>query len=663
MDSASSSVYTDECRSAAVDYRERCGWSVIPLRGKVPTGPWAQFQERRPTMEEIERQEWPGIGVVTGAVSGVVVLDADSARAVEELKRRGHPPTPMARTARGVHAYFKHPGEELPTQIGLGDGLDLKGDKSYVVAPPSRHPSGANYEWIIPPAEAEPAELPEWIMASVRVRGRKIRAEDVGEKIANGSRNRKLFSLAGTLRRRGLDEAAIFAALLGINETKCETPLDEAEVRKIAESAARYEPAEPLTDDGSVYSDHTGGEFDRNKSRLPIKTVEEVVSEAGEGPSWVIENVLARDALTDFSGLAKKGGKTTYWCHAIAAGARGDDHAGFATEPAKYLYLTEQGNNFADALRDSGLVDHPDHIRVVQFKDVSAVEWDSLIREAGATTKRLGFDALIVDTFAVFAKLKGSEENDSGAVGDRMRVLRLVAQTHHIAVALVRHAGKDGTPRGSSAFEAEADICVTISRPEGRHAPTVRKLSGVGRYGEWERNIQLHEGRYISLGTDDKVEFNKAVKFVKATLPDSPEAGMKKQGLLDRREGPDKDISSATLARALQWLVKQGDVGEKQLMNERGKPKVYWLAFKPRGGGKEGGDIYFDQTPPPTNGFDRNKPEAEATPRNDTLIPDYHAKVEDRMAGLEARCTHGFGHGKGCYVCDPEHPYKKGAVS
>ena len=71
--------------------------------------------------------------------------------------------------------------------------------------------------------------------------------------------------------------------------------------------------------------------------------------------------------------MAKKGGKATFWCHAIAAGAKGEDHAGFATEAVKYLYLTEQGNNFAEALRSSGLEQYPDHISIVQFKDVSAV--------------------------------------------------------------------------------------------------------------------------------------------------------------------------------------------------------------------------------------------------------------------------------------------------
>jgi hypothetical protein len=306
-------------------------------------------------------------------------------------------------------------------------------------------------------------------------------------------------------------------------------------------------------------------------------------------------------------------------------GAR--DHAGFATDPAKYLYLTEQGGNFADALRESGLAEHPDHIRIVQFKDVTKVEWERLIRQAGAETKRLGFDVLAVDTFAVFARMKGTEENDSGAVGDRMRVLRLAAQKYELAVVLIRHAGKDGTPRGSSAFEAEADICVTISRPEGRHPPTVRKLSRVGRYGEFERNAQLHEGRFISVGSDDRVEFNRAVRFVKAILPDTPKAGMKRQDMLNMRSDGDGEISAATLGRALAWLVKQGDVGEKQIMDQRGKPKVYWLAYKPPGGPDKGGDIYFDQTPPTYNGNDRNKPEAPIAPRDNGLSVDQLRRI------------------------------------
>jgi hypothetical protein len=308
--------------------------------------------------------------------------------------------------------------------------------------------------------------------------------------------------------------------------------------------------------------------------------------------------------------------------------------------------------NYTDELEDedaiAGLAEHPDHIRIVQFKDVTTIEWERLIRQAGAETKRLGFDVLAVDTFAVFARMKGTEENDSGAVGDRMRVLRLVAQKYDLAVVLIRHVGKDGTPRGSSAFEAEADICVTICRPEGRHAPTLRKLSGVGRYGEFERNVQLHEGRFISVGSDDRVEFNRAVRFVKAILPDTPEAGMKRQDMLDMRSDGDGEISAAPLGRALAWLVKQGDVGEKQIMDQRGKPKVYWLAYKPAGWPDKGGDIYFDQTPPTYNGNDRNKPEAPGADPEDGFTEEQLRRIRKlTREGMSERLAREQELGKG----------------
>jgi AAA domain len=352
-----------------------------------------------------------------------------------------------------------------------------------------------------------------------------------------------------------------------------------------------------------IYSRHTHEGFGENKLTLPIKTVEELLAEASEETPWVIENLLAPGAVTDFSGKAKQSGKTTFWCHAIKACAEGEEHAGFRTVPAKYLYLTEQGNNFANALRDSGLSEFPDYVRIVQFKDVTAVLWEDLIRQAGAEAKRRGMDVLIVDTFAIFARLKGSEENDSGPVGDKMRVLREIAQKFDLAVVLIRHAGKDGTPRGSSAFEAEADICVTLSRPEGRHDPRVRRITGIGRYGEWERNVQLVGRRFISLGTDSKVEFIKAVKFIKSVLPDSPEGDMKKQDLMDRRTGEDEKITARTMDRALAWLVEKGDVGEQQMMHQRGKPKVYWNAYNPPGGDAS---IHSRQSPS-SNGENKSK--------------------------------------------------------
>ena len=59
-------------------------------------------------------------------------------------------------------------------------------------------------------------------------------------RIRNGQRNVKLTSIAGTMRSQGLSKEAIEAALLEHNRPKCDPPLDDAEVRRIAASVSRY---------------------------------------------------------------------------------------------------------------------------------------------------------------------------------------------------------------------------------------------------------------------------------------------------------------------------------------------------------------------------------------------------------------------------------------
>ncbi|MBE9552866.1 MAG: bifunctional DNA primase/polymerase, partial [Proteobacteria bacterium] len=66
----------------AAEYLVR-GWAVVPIAagGKHPLVRWQTFQERLPTGKELEDwfTRWPdaGVGIVTGAVSNLVVLDVD----------------------------------------------------------------------------------------------------------------------------------------------------------------------------------------------------------------------------------------------------------------------------------------------------------------------------------------------------------------------------------------------------------------------------------------------------------------------------------------------------------------------------------------------------------------------------------------------------------
>jgi len=238
-------------QQSAAWFRKR-GWQPIPTRrrSKAPKLPEGhEFLSRKATDEEFAAFDFShGVGVVTGQLSGVIVLDDDDGQTIKE--RGWHVPlTPTVKTKRGHQYYFACPAGGLPT-FDVAEKLEVRGDGAYVLAPPSVHPSGQPYDWVISPEEVDLADPPAWLLEKARSRDRRLVAEDVGESIPHGSRNKTLFSIAGSLRRRGLDEVSMAAALLGINATKCETPLPEDEVRQIAHSAARYEPAAQLGEDG-----------------------------------------------------------------------------------------------------------------------------------------------------------------------------------------------------------------------------------------------------------------------------------------------------------------------------------------------------------------------------------------------------------------------------
>ena len=76
--------------SNALAYLNR-GFSVIPVRpDKKPFIRWEAYQNRRPTEDEIRQwwTKWPNamIGIVTGSISGIDIMDTDSQEADEELQ-------------------------------------------------------------------------------------------------------------------------------------------------------------------------------------------------------------------------------------------------------------------------------------------------------------------------------------------------------------------------------------------------------------------------------------------------------------------------------------------------------------------------------------------------------------------------------------------------
>ncbi len=154
-------------RAEAAAYHRR-GLCPIPTKrnSKKPNLEELEPYLTRPaTKEELGSWSWPGVGVVTGPLSGILVLDVDGPEGEAELKKHGHPVTPMVRTAGGgLHLYFKHPDKDIRTGIRVAPGLDVKASGGYVVAPPSVGENGKPYEWVVGLEDAEPADPPEWLL-------------------------------------------------------------------------------------------------------------------------------------------------------------------------------------------------------------------------------------------------------------------------------------------------------------------------------------------------------------------------------------------------------------------------------------------------------------------------------------------------------------------
>jgi len=162
------------------------GFVVFPL---VPNGkaPATKRGFKEATDDEWIWGEWVShgkpynVGIPTGAMNGITVIDCDSYKdggaSIRLLKEAGltFPKTVMARTGKGGwHLFYKDAG--LKNTVGkIAANIDVRGDGGYVVAPGSyldevdkagKHWQGY-YEWVNHPNDVEYAELPQWVIDTI----------------------------------------------------------------------------------------------------------------------------------------------------------------------------------------------------------------------------------------------------------------------------------------------------------------------------------------------------------------------------------------------------------------------------------------------------------------------------------------------------------------
>ena len=247
---------------AAIEYAKK-GFAVFPLkyRDKVPL---TRNGCKDATTDVAQIKAWwqkypnANIGLATGSVSqNVFVIDLDidedcgidGYHSLEDWQREhgDFPETWTAITGRGgYHLYYRGNGK-IKNRAGIIDGVDIRGNGGYVVAPPSIHKNGRRYEWEYSPDEFELAKADNNVEYFLNHDDQKQGAAfTMPNIVAAGQRNQMLFRFACMMQAKGASDQSVFAATMAENESSCSPPLTEQEVRIIVSSATKYDKGKPI---------------------------------------------------------------------------------------------------------------------------------------------------------------------------------------------------------------------------------------------------------------------------------------------------------------------------------------------------------------------------------------------------------------------------------
>lgn len=286
------------------------GWSILPVKPEEKRPymtNWLQYMKTRPG--KVLVNSWfnnltgAGVGLVTGKISGVVVLDVESwcPTPVDELLKK-YPTQMIARSGGGgVHLFYSYPQNvgKISNRVGIFEGADLRADGGFLVLPPTMHPSGNRYEWIkkgIPGAfpmafldleSRSPTSNEGWITEALRG-------------VSEGGRNDTCARLAGYFFKKGLNSDIVEALLIEWNE-KNDPPLPVSEVRTTIKSiershagAERQFTSVEFKDDRDEHPQET-----TNTSTFGVMRMTDYVKGyGGEGVSWLVDEWLPDSSIT-----------------------------------------------------------------------------------------------------------------------------------------------------------------------------------------------------------------------------------------------------------------------------------------------------------------------------------------------------------------------------
>lgn len=459
------------------------GWPVLPLvpNRKVPAT--AHGVHDATTDEERIRKWWTenpayNVGIAAGKESGLVVFDVDPRNGGldgwDEWKKLAGPHEDGATqlTAGGGYHYLALYDPAIMS-CKLEQGVDLLSDGKYFVAYPSTI-NGKRYEWEAsddPLEGVAPFRIPQpWLDQYLNRSKKKISSDS---ELIKGNRNDGLTAVAGAMRRHGLGEREILAALEVCNETRCDPPLLSSEVARIARSVARYTPEEDTAADVALGSQIAEALLGTNALAPPANDWIVKADDFSAQPAainWWVKMWVQKRALMMVHGPSG-GGKTFVtldWLLHIAAGR--PEWAGLKVKKGTVLYLAGEGHAGLRA-RIAAWKHHHQVTDVDFYLSTDAIDLNRPdgLRRVIEAVEALGFipDIIAVDT--VHRHMEG-DENSAADTKTFIDACDALINHFNATVLLVHHTGNSEEAqhraRGSSAWRGALDIEISVAPPK-----------------------------------------------------------------------------------------------------------------------------------------------------------------------------------------------------
>ena len=500
----------------ALEYAQK-GLAVFPLKqqDKIPA---TKDGFKSATKDENQIRKWwnknpnYNIGIATGQISGgIFVIDIDekpdagvSGLASLDKWEDEHgklPITATSKTGSGGFHYLFHSEKEIRNTTNLYEGVDVRGDGGYIVAPPSIHPNGQPYEWEqwgkVGITEAN--ETVFRFLEGEKKKEEQTETKLVGSKIPKGKRVSSLFELTSSLISKGLSETSIRLAVKQENIEKCNPPLSDAELdREVFPAIQRYKNGtHPYGDQQEI---HSAKELD--EMELP-------------DVQFFVEDLIP-EGLTLLAAPPKM---NKSW-FALAAGlaiAKGERFLGKKTKQCGVLYMALEDSWGRLQRRQRKILKGSEAPENFNFVIESKSIFSGLIGQMEGHLKNYpDTKFIIIDTLQRVRENVRSNKSAYAEDYKEMTELHKFYKEHGVAILVVHHTKKSkdddrfNNISGSQGILGSSDTSIVFDKKN--REDTIIDLSITGRDIEngGDYKIEFSDYEFTMLGTREYVEKKEA---------------------------------------------------------------------------------------------------------------------------------------------------------